>query len=391
MRLGLTGYPDVSGPRAFLTGLLCLALLAPPDAARAQSTPDYADGTGYAHRGTWVLWADQGLFWASGNALTAARVASPGETDHTFTLRLSADRFLTDWLTAGLVAGGTLSRVAQADHQPDTSFSWVAGLRVGFAVPIAARSVFWPRAAGLVALGSHRTSRGFTVHAPFVREVAPGFLVGFGPAYEYRYDDLDGEIGNRNGIGMLLSFAGAFSTSASQPAPAEPPRERFGRAGQWSVAVRRDISGAGRTSAYWAQLWEPKQTTGSLLILGTLDWFPFDHLSLGFALGFGKTGQLREDAELGATVGYFGGQLGGAIPVGASFVLRPYASVLWSSTESAQVRQLQLFVPLALELGHFLLGLGPSIERQHHEGSLGDSAYDASVVGLTLLVAGWWN
>jgi hypothetical protein len=54
-------------------------------------------------------------------------------------------------------------------------------------------------------------------------------------------------------------------------------------------------------------------------------------------------------------------------------------------------RRTQLFLPLALELGHFLLGLGPALERHDHDASAGDGQDTTWAVGLTLLAAGWWR
>lgn len=379
-------------PEFALAGLLGLILAASPGSAQAQSAAndEPADGTTFARKGAWVLWMDQGLVWSGGSALTAAHVFSGGDASTALVLRVSADRFITDWLTAGLVAGGSVSRVELQGEQPDTDLSGTFGVRVGFAVPIARRSVFWPRMTGLLAHGQDRTGVGFAVHAPFVRQISPGFLVGVGPAYEYRHEGGPGG-GHHHGGALILSLAGAFPATAAQPPAPEPPRERFGRAGQWVAGLQQDLGGLRATSVYLAQLSEPGRTTGSLLLLSTIDWFAFNHFSVGFAAGFGKVGQRREGVELSGTSVFLGAQFGGAISVGEALVVRPCASVLWRSSEPSTVRRTQLFLPLALELGHFLLGLGPSFERHDYNGSAPADDHAVSAVGLTLLAAGWWR
>ena len=370
--------------------LACVSLLGSPGAARAQSAGDggVADGTAFAHGGTWVLSLDQGLLWSSATAATASRVTSGADTAYSLAVRGSVDRFLTSWLTAGLVAGGGLSRLELAGKPPDTTVSRLFGLRIGFAVPIAGRSVFWPRVSGLVASDGSRSGMGFAVHAPFVRQVSPGFLVGFGPAYEFRSD---GPGGHRQGGGLLLSFAGAFPGATARPVDPQPASERFGRAGQWVVNLQQDLGGLRGTAAYWAQLSEPDRVTGSMRLLSTVDWFAFDHISLGFAVGLARVGQLQDGVEATGTALFLGGQIGGAIPVGDAWVVRPIASVLWSASDASTSRRLQLFVPMARELGHFLLGLGPTLERFDHDASIPEDRYTVSGVGLTLLVAGWWR
>src|SRR6185436_9513315 len=174
------------------------------------------------------------------------------------------------------------------------------------------------------------------------------------------------------------------------PAP-RPPGERFGRQGQWAVSLQQDLTGLRATSAYWAQLSEKDRETGTLLLLSTFDWFALDHFSVGFALGLGRIGQLRDKVEAVGTVLFAGGQIGGAIPLGDLLVLRPSASVLWSAGGSSTSRRTQLFLPLALQLGHFLLELAPALERHDHDAPIPEERYTVSAVGLTLLVAGWWR
>jgi hypothetical protein len=374
----------VSAARLTLAALVCL--LAAPVARAQGAGHDPVDPAAFARGGTWVLGFDQGVLWPDGSAATASRRWTGGEVSYTLALRGEIDRFITDWLSAGLLAGVGYSRLELAGMGTQASRSEVFGLRVGFAAPIRGRSVFWPRLTGLVAHGKDGTGMGFSVHAPFVRQVGPGFLVGFGPAYEYRH-----QAGHRHGGGLLLSFGGAFPVGEAQSPDTGPPRERFGQAGQWAVSIQRGIASGQGTSAYWTQISEPGQTTGSLLLLTSMDCFVADHVSIGFAAGLGKVGQLRDNVGLEGTAVFLGGQLGGAIPVGGPVVIRPVASVLWSAGGGTTSRWTQLYLPVAVELGHFLLGLGPSLEWYRRGADLPEDRYTLSVLGLTLFAAGWWR
>jgi hypothetical protein len=96
----------------------------------------------FAHAGTWVLWADQSFLWGNGTALTAARLSSDAGVRYAFSARMALDRFVTDWMSVGLVAGAGLGYTTFASGQTTTTRSALGGLALGFAVPLGNGSVF---------------------------------------------------------------------------------------------------------------------------------------------------------------------------------------------------------------------------------------------------------
>jgi hypothetical protein len=356
--------------------------------ARAEDA-GIVSGTAFARPGTWVLWADQGVVLGTGSRVQAGRVSIDDETAYVALLRVSLDRFLTDRFTAGFVAAASVAHGEVVSNGVDTVWGGLAGVRLGLSLPIGQRSVFWPRVTGLVGRGDGRTTAGFDVSAPFVRQIFPRFLLALGPVYQERFESGDGA--HQRGVGLQLSFGGAFPVDDGPHPPVAEPDERFGRSGQWVLGAGQALAVPNGTAAGWWQTSGPEGNTGNLVLVASMDRFLFDHVSIGFSLGL-ATGSRTQDGEaFTGTVVFAGGQAGVAIPLGGGSVLWPKLSVLWNGSEGRTTTNYRAFLPLAVELGHLLLGFGPTLESSRLTNTSGATLASEKAVGLALLIAGWWR
>ncbi len=387
---GCDSEADVRVSRFALAVVAGIAAACSAGASRAQSADQSILGpVGFAHRGTWVLWADQGIVLGTGSRVYAGRVTLDDEAAYVALLRVSLDRFVTDWFTAGLVAAASVGHGKFGSAAVDTVWGGSAGLRLGLALPIGQRSVFWPRVTGMLGRGDGQTTAGFDVTAPVVRQMYPNFLLALGPLYQERFASGGGA--HRRGLGLMLSFGGAFPLDDGRDPVVAERGERFGQSGQWVLGVGQALVIPSGTEAGWWQTSGPEGDAGNLVFAATMDRFVFDHVSLGFTLGLGSGGRVQNGETFTGTVLVVGAQAGAAIPMGARVVLWPKLSVLWNAGEVTTRTSYQAFLPLAAELGHLLLGFGPTLESSELTTKGGGSLASETGVGLALLIAGWWH
>jgi hypothetical protein len=380
----------VTSFRWALAAIAGLTAVCGAGASRAQAEDaGIISGTAFARSGTWVMWAEQGLVLGTGSRAYAGRVSVNGESAYVALLRVSLDRFVTDRFTAGLVAAASVGHGKFGSAASDTIWGGSAGLRLGLTLPIGQRSVFWPRVTGTLGRGDGQTTAGFDVSAPFVRQISPRFLLAFGPIYQERFESDSGA--HRRGLGLQLSFGGAFPVDGGGEPVAAQPGERFGQSGQWVLGVGQALVIPSGTEAGWWQTSGPEGNAGNLVFAVTMDRFVFDHVSLGFTLGLATGARVQNGETSTGTVLVAGAQAAAAIPMGARVVLWPKLSILSHAGDETTRTSYQAFLPLAAELGHLLLGFGPTLESSELSISGGRSLASETGVGLALLIAGWWR
>lgn len=205
-----------------------------------------------------------------------------------------------------------------------------------------------------------------------------------------------------------------------QPEPPEPPRPKapespaspFGTRGQWVV------TGASSIGASWSQYDGSDAHDLDLTFSPGVDYFVWDHLSLGVSTnvystasrGYDTLGNLFETDTLGASAGI---RVGADLPLGAhwsfwprfttsAFYDRQQVSVVQAgmsgggpspATADVDGISLGLFAPLLCHpVPHFFFGLGPSASRAFTKDGKGLAGLgDRSDLSGQFIVGGWWG
>jgi hypothetical protein len=186
------------------------------------------------------------------------------------------------------------------------------------------------------------------------------------------------------------SFGGAFH--APDPRAGDLQQvERFGQRGQWVISAEHGLAVVTGTSAFLSEHTQPGRVIGSLVLVAHADYFVADHLSVGFSGGLGGLGVDRDGETSAGNALFVGFQLGGAIWLGKSKVLWPKASGLWARSKGSLDTYAQFFVPVAAEVGHLLVGVGPTFEWTHLSADRAVATSNETALGVTFLLAGWWR
>jgi hypothetical protein len=340
-----------------------------------------------AHRGAWVAWANQGVVIGTGSRAYVGFESIDGRQVGRAGLRLSLDRFLTDWWSVGLLVDANLAHGRFIPSRVDTVWQSYVGPRLGLFLPGGDQFGFWPTVTGVVGVGDGRTIAGFDVTVPVVVQASPRFLLAVGPLYQERFDSGPGS--HSRGYGLQLALGGTFPAEQPRAPMTGEPRQRFGQEGQWVLgAAHGRIIPAGSEAA-GLQTRQFGRTNQLLVLVATLDRFLSEQLSLGFSLGVVSG---SEDGAAATTATLVGVQGGVAISVGDQVVLWPKAALQWILGKYVRSTNIHIFVPLAMELDHLLLGLGPILEGSSLAAKSEGSTLGTGVaVGLSLLFAGWWD
>jgi hypothetical protein len=393
-----------------------------PDGAQAEAPYEIAPSFGAAGSAAFgIQLSGHVQFWSGSDASrVGARLAPSFQYFVTRNLALGFEITLSYEVDRGYGADSSLVQVRSSLLSAAPSFGWN--------VPLGERWSFFPD----VALGLHhseqherllsgrslsvvgsetgaasivRTGPWFSMYAPLLFQVAPHFVLGFGPSV---YHDFARAVSatrlgaERTSLGASLMVGGFWGGDAEHGARVRYSRTAGARFGARHSTV---LTSGMSLSGNWATYSGSGARERSISVGPALDWFVVDDISIGAQLAYQVGSYLGYQSD-GSTVTYDVNGVGASVRFGVHARISDHVScyptvALGIGTDNSDERSgaarnvyareyaaWSLSSPLLVHIAsHYFIGLGPYLTHEVKDSE--EREILATKLGISSVAGGW--